>query len=88
MLRLMIVISVLASGWFLGGSTGLLAALILMGMVGAMIGPPKAVEKPVEAPATWEWEKVDRARRGSDMDATRPDDHPLLLTSVVRKRGV
>ena len=47
MLRLMIVISVLASGWFLGGSTGLLAALILMGMVGAMIGPPKAAERPV-----------------------------------------
>ena len=31
------------------------------------------------------WEKVETARRGSEVDPTRPDEHPLLLTRQVRR---
>ncbi len=85
MIRLAIVISVLGFGYWWGdwyGMSLLGAGLALLGVV----MPPKAPETPVEAPQTWEWEKVDRAKRGSDADPTRPDEHPLLLTNTVRRR--
>lgn len=89
MSRLAIVILVLLFGWILGGWTGVLCFGLLLGFIGALIGPPKPREGRTEAYSgqeTWEWEKVDRARRGSDNDPTRPDDHPLLLTHEIRRR--
>lgn len=88
MSRLVIVILVLILGWVLGGWTGVLCFALALGGIGALIGPPKPREAFTEPQGqdTWEWEKVDRARRGSDIDPTRPDDHPLLLTHEIRRR--
>ena len=85
MLRLVITISLLSLGFVWGGWYGMLFFALCLAAVGVCM-PPKRTEKPVETQETWEWEKVDRARRGSENDPTRPDEHPLLLTRTVRRR--
>jgi hypothetical protein len=58
---------------------------LCLGIIGICF-PPRQRETPLEAPREYEWEKIDRARRGSDNDPTRPDDHPLLLTHEIKRR--
>jgi hypothetical protein len=86
MFRLATVIVTLSFGFVVGGWYGLLYMALVVGFIGAVVGPPKLTGDDPTPMQEWEWEKVDRARRGESADPTRPDDHPLLLTHEIKRR--
>lgn len=86
MLRLLIVISVLGVAFVCSGWYAFFAAAISIGIIGAIVGPSKRRSESLSPEREWEWERVDRARRGESADPTRPDDHPLLLTHEIKRR--
>jgi hypothetical protein len=86
-IRVLVVISLLIFGAVFYGWIGALGALIICGLLGAAL-PAPARERISDVSDERGWEKVERARKGSNVDPTRPDDddHPLMLTNVVRRK--
>lgn len=87
MFRLIFGISLFVLFTMHGGWAGFGCALAIIGVLGFAF-PPQARAKPmVEQEKPGSWEKVEQARRGREIDPTRPsDDHPMLLTNEVRRR--
>lgn len=86
MIRVAIAISLFTVAFVWGGWYGVFTMAFVLTIIG-LIFPPRPRRRELEAAPEWEWEKVDRARRGSNADPTRPDDdHPLLLTHEIRRK--
>lgn len=85
MIRVLFVISLLAAGAWYGGWWGAYGALFVCGLLGAIF-PARARVREASYEDDRVWEKVEPARRGSDVDPTRPDDHPLMLTREISRR--
>lgn len=85
MIRALFVISLFAVSAYFGGWMGAYGALIICGLLGAIF-PARARVRETSYEDDRVWEKVEPARRGSDVDPTRPDDHPLMLTREISRR--
>lgn len=85
MLRIALGISIFAVCWCIGGSAGLGFALFLLALLGVILPPPVRRER-LPRDLGHRWEKIEPARRGSEIDPTRPDDHPLMLTNEIKRR--
>jgi len=92
-LRIIVGISVFAAGWIYAGTSGLYSALIVMGLLGLICGPPKPKTAQENELAEYEaqerlYERIEHAKKGRAADPTRPgwsDEHPLLLTNEFRR---
>jgi hypothetical protein len=83
--RWIIVLAVCALGMIWGSWTGLLAVCLFI-LLPLGIFFPYREPRQAASPDSEIWEKVDTARRGSEYDPTRPDEHPLLLTHEMKGR--
>ncbi len=76
-------LSAWAGGWY-----GILATVIVLGLIGFLIGPPRRDEIPTRYEQVEpEWEAFTPARKGSEIDPTRPtpEDYAALALDAGRK---
>ena len=91
--RAVIGISIFVVCGIAGGATGLWSALLIVGLLGLICGPPKLRQGQGNDLAQYEaqerlYEQIGHAKKGRAADPTRPgwtDEHPLLLTNEFRR---
>lgn len=85
--RLAVVFVASLYGWYAGGWTGVYAVFIILALIGAVL-PYRMKPEQVEEIQDRQMLQIDRAKRGSSVDPTRPqawEEHPLLLTHEIRR---
>ena len=87
-LRLAIVFTASLYGWYAGGWTGVYACFIILALIGCVF-PYRVKPEQVEEIQDRQMLQIDRAKRGSSVDPTRPqawEEHPLLLTHEIGRQ--
>ena len=86
MIRLGFAISLCVGMGLWQGLPGLGLAWLILAVLGLCMPARRREEGMPSETDDKMWEKVETARKGSSIDPTRPDDHPLLLTNEIRRR--
>jgi len=87
--RISFVVCLLSCGAWAGGWTGVFACFLIAGLVGWIIGPPKATGAPLPSSEPVDDSQAVPARRGRRKDPTRPsetaDDFAGMITAYLER---